>query len=97
MDRCLWDRWSTTTLTCVGTGRAREPVTPIKKIFRALSFARFRTIAQLSTRDARLQAAVELLMEQITEIGEHGLARVILVCPPLSLGVNPAVRGVASS
>jgi hypothetical protein len=55
------------------------------RLQRGVPLREIRTIAQLSTRDARLQAAIELLLEQITEIGEHGLARVILVCPPLEL------------
>jgi hypothetical protein len=55
------------------------------RLQRSVPAREIRNLAQLTTRDARLEAAVELLLEQITEIGEHGLARAILVCPPLDL------------
>lgn len=55
------------------------------RLQRSVPTREIRTLAQLPTRDARLNAAVELLLEEITEIGEHGLARAILVCPPLDM------------
>jgi len=55
------------------------------RLQRSVPAREIRTLAQLSTRDARLKAAVELLLEEIIEIGEHGLARAVLVCPPLEL------------
>lgn len=55
------------------------------RLQRSVPAREIRKLAELSTRDARLDAAVELLLEEIIEIGEHGLARAILVCPPLDL------------
>jgi hypothetical protein len=55
------------------------------RLQRSVPARALRNLAQLPTRDARLNAAVELLLEEIIEIGEHGLARAILVCPPLDL------------
>lgn len=55
------------------------------RLQRSVPAREIRKLAQHSTRDARLDAAVELLLEEITAIGDHGLARAILVCPPLDL------------
>jgi hypothetical protein len=55
------------------------------RLQRSVPAREIRTLAQLKGHDARLQAAVELLLEQIMEVGEHGLARAIVVCPPLEL------------
>jgi hypothetical protein len=55
------------------------------RLRRSVPAREIRKLAQHSTHDARLDAAVELLLEEITAIGDHGLARAILVCPPLDL------------
>ena len=55
------------------------------RLQRGVPTREIRALAQLGGRDARLRAAVELLLDQVTEIAEHGLARAILVCPPLEL------------
>ncbi|MGO9955930.1 MAG: argonaute/piwi family protein [Solirubrobacteraceae bacterium] len=55
------------------------------RLQRSVPAREIRKLAEHSTRDARLEAAVELLLEEITAIGDHGLARAILVCPPLDL------------
>jgi hypothetical protein len=55
------------------------------RLQRSVSGREIRGLSQHKGRDARLRAAVELFVDQISEISDHGLARVILVCPPLDL------------
>jgi hypothetical protein len=56
------------------------------RLQRSVSARDIRRLASThATREARLNAAVELLLEEIRGVSEHGLARAILVCPPLDL------------
>jgi hypothetical protein len=55
------------------------------RLQRSVPSRAIRDLAFHATRDARLQGAVDLLFEEVKAIAEHGLARAILVCPPLSL------------
>lgn len=56
-----------------------------RRLQRSVASKDFRALAAHETRDGRVRAAVELLLEQVHSIAEHGLARAILVCPPLDL------------
>ncbi|MGP0102091.1 MAG: argonaute/piwi family protein [Solirubrobacteraceae bacterium] len=55
------------------------------RLQRSVPSREIRALASHATRDSRLQGAVDLLLEEIKAIAEHGLARAILVCPPLAL------------
>lgn len=55
------------------------------RLQRGVPTREIRSLARLRDREARLECAVALLLEEIGAIAEHGLARVILICPPLEL------------
>jgi hypothetical protein len=55
------------------------------RLQRSVPAREIRKLAAHASREARLDAAVELLLEEVRDIGDHGLARAILVCPPLDL------------
>jgi hypothetical protein len=55
------------------------------RLQRSVPTREIRNLSQHKTRASRLTVAVELLLEQIKAIVEHGLARAILVCPPIDL------------
>jgi hypothetical protein len=55
------------------------------RLQRSVAAREIRNLTSHSTRDTRLRAAIELLLEEVKAIGEHGLARAILLCPPLDL------------
>lgn len=55
------------------------------RLQRSVPAREIRSLAKLKDRDARLDCAVALLLEEITAIAEHGLARAVLVCPPVDL------------
>ena len=55
------------------------------RLQRSVPSREIRALTSYPTRDARLHGAVDLLLEEIKTIAEHGLARAILVCPPLAL------------
>jgi len=73
-----------------------------RRLQRTFSLRDVRDLSKHTKRDDRLEAAVELLLEEIEAIVEHALARVILVCPPLELlellrPGEPASRGLRRS
>jgi hypothetical protein len=55
------------------------------RLQRSVSNREILALAKLKGREARLTAAVELFLEQVSAVADHGLARAILVCPSLDL------------
>jgi hypothetical protein len=55
------------------------------RLQRTIAVRDVRGLSALSSRRARLDGAVDLLITEISALAETGLPRVILVCPPLDL------------
>jgi hypothetical protein len=55
------------------------------RLRRSIATRDFRDLASMKDRANRLRAATEVLLDQIEAVAEQGLARVILVCPPIEL------------
>jgi hypothetical protein len=55
------------------------------RLQRSVPIREIRKMSQHKDRSSRLALVVELLLDEIKAIAEHGLARAILVCPPIDL------------
>jgi hypothetical protein len=55
------------------------------RLQRSVPTREIRDLTKHKDRSSRLEGAVELLLDEIRAIADHGLARAILVCPPIEL------------
>ena len=55
------------------------------RLRRSVPSRAIRDLTSVKDRGARMEAAVDLLIDEVEAVTEQGLARVILVCPPVEL------------